>query len=171
MTHPDDPQLPDDLIAELKRRDAQPFADTDRLDERIRLAIDAHYAPTDLVATASAPASWRFRRRLIGAGLAAAAAVGFVVWLNPNTFSPPADPVAQVAPSPELPHDFNRDGALDILDVMRLAKHVQDTPPSGPLADSAAVFDVNHDQRIDAQDVQTLGRSIVRLASEKDGEV
>ncbi|MEM1107693.1 MAG: dockerin type I domain-containing protein [Planctomycetota bacterium] len=171
MTHPDDPQFPDDLIAELRRRDAQLPAEASRLDERIRHVVDEHYNPAAPVTLTPNRSAWKFRRRLIGAGLAAAAAVGLVVWLNPGNPTQPEKPTALVTPQPARPHDLNGDGRIDILDVFQLAQHVHNTPPSEATTDPTAGLDINRDHQVDVLDVETLGQTIVRLTPRVEDEV
>lgn len=155
MNDHDDPQLPPDLIAALKRHDARPpgpSADTGRLDAAVRAAADEHFGS----------ARRRLQRwRLVVGPLAAAAVVGLVLWLG-NT-----DPT--VPTTPAVANDFNGDGQVDVLDVLRLAQQLR-VPPSGegvstpPRSAAIQSADVNGDGRLDQQDVDALAQAIVRLS-------
>lgn len=155
MPSDEDPQLPPGLIADLKRHDARPRPDTAALDAEVAALTDRHFRG----AARGNPG------RLAATGLAAAAVMGLIVWLG----QPPA-PIA-APPAAALPHDFNTDGQVDILDAMVLARHL-DTPnagnPSGLISGGGG--DVNGDGVTDRRDVDALGRAVVRVAPRKDGE-
>ena len=91
------------------------------------------------------------RRFAYGAACAAAAMIVVgVLFFNMNQS---ADNLAQVA----LQKDVNRDGAVDILDAFKLARHIEsaESPKQG--------WDMNGDGVVDQKDVDTVAMVAVNM--------
>ena len=108
------------------------------LDRAVEDAGRRHFSGTGTGVVAGRGRRWRLPAA--AAAIAAVALLAFVLVVRPGG-------------GPALAHDFNGDGRLDILDALRLARHL-DTPPEGA--------DVNGDGRVDRADVDTLCRTLVR---------
>jgi len=132
-----DPQGPDDLRALAGAlRDLQPAAPA--VPESVDEAILARARP--------ALARRRPLRLLRWAGAVAAAAAALLISL-----------LADWSPAARSPLDVDRSGRVDILDAFRMAKRIE----TGPSPDPA--WDLNHDGRIDRQDVDVVAMAAVKV--------
>ncbi|MFZ4575191.1 MAG: dockerin type I domain-containing protein [Phycisphaerales bacterium] len=135
--HPDDPNAPESLAADLRRLAGRP-ASLPMFDARSAAA--AHFARRR---------AGRLRVALAGVG-ALAAGLAFAAWVWPPEVGPRVSPVA-------LRGDLNSDGRVDILDAYMLARAE---------ADGAANpdWDFSGDGRVDRADVDLVAGIAVRVA-------
>jgi hypothetical protein len=102
----------------------------------------------------------RFRRVTgLGAGLAAAAGLGLVVWVSARGWGVqgrsgvPQPPAVALAVS----RDIDGDGRVDIVDALRLAASIEGRQAS------RSEWDVNGDGRVDRGDVDSVAATAVKL--------
>lgn len=103
-------------------------------------------------------AARRRRRRLVvrvGQGLAAAAAIGLVVWAVRPGAGPRVERVAKVA---AVPGDVDGDGQVDILDALALARRIEAGESLG------SDWDLNGDGVVDGADVDVVAMRAVSVS-------
>jgi hypothetical protein len=105
----------------------------------------------------------RARARFLGRAAAVAAAAGLALaaviiprWGHQRGTSP----VALSAPASGIAGDVNRDGAVDILDALVLARHLDADAAGRPAIPNA---DLNTDGAVDLRDVDAIAQAAVRL--------
>lgn len=159
MSGEPDPHLPPRLVEALKRHDGKMLPDTATLDQEIDAAAELHFN--------TRRRGWWIGPRSAVAGLAAAAALGLVVWIQPWQSSDPQPMAAGPAPADlattplSIRGDINADGTVDIIDALVLARAVESDQPSEAIALIDADF--NGDGVVDSLDADTLATGIVRL--------
>lgn len=143
---------PAGLIDDLRGLFDQPVFVPREMDEAILTAARQRLAPV--------AAGGRQRRRRLwlvraaGIGLAAAAAITLVVWLQPTE-----RPVTTVAGRA----DIDRNGRVDILDAFALARQLKSVDAT-TLAKTNTQWDINGDGAIDRHDVDAIAARAVSLA-------
>ena len=97
--------------------------------------------------------SWRWAA--IGSTIAAAS-VAMLVWTTQPMSPRSESPVALQSPLPQTDdNDVDRNGRVDILDAFAIARQIRSGDPRAR--------DVNHDGRLDQQDVDLVAREAVML--------
>jgi hypothetical protein len=136
---PNEPQLRDDLATLFDRTPAVPRAVDDAILNRARAHLLTRAARS------------RRRRPWVGAAaVAAAACVAIVLWTSAI--------VQRRARAAALAGDVDRNGRVDIVDAMLLARAVESNQPP-----RRASEDVNHDGVVDRRDVDAIAMAAVKL--------
>ena len=146
--HLDDLRIPDELARELSSLYRADISVPPRVDQAVLNRARAEWAG-------------RRRRTILlrvgsGAGIAAAATVAVVLWLQRPGGEPGRQVAVAPATAPLIAEDVNSDGRVDVLDALRLARRVED-------GSAGTQWDVNRDGTVDRQDVDAVALAAVRL--------
>jgi hypothetical protein len=160
-----------------------PFQQDPEIPADLALRLRALYRPTPAAATlppatdqaitrlidlrAKAIARQRTIYRFLGRAAAVAAAAGLalaaVIIPRLGTGHPMQPLALSQAAASELPGDVNRDGVVDILDALVLARQLESREVALDATGILRTWDINHDGAIDAQDVEAIAHAAVRL--------
>ena len=122
----------------------------------------------DEVVLAAAARSFARRRSMLlvirtGTGLAAAAAVTLAVWGGWAAFRRGSASLPLPAGLASSTRSFDQPRHVTIIDAFMLARLLENRKPGDPPLPST--WDVNHDGRIDQQDIDLLAQKAVKLSS------